>query len=36
MHNSAYRDQVMKEVYDEMQRSSAGPPDDDDPTIPPS
>ena len=36
MHNSAYRDQVMKEVYDEMRRSSQGPPDDDDGTIPPS
>jgi len=36
MHNSAYRDQVMKEVHDEMCRSSQAPAEEDDTTTPPA
>jgi len=34
MHNAGYRDEVMKEIYDEMQRCGSAPADDDDSTPP--
>ena len=35
MHNDGYRDEVMKDIYDEMQRNGGAPVDDDD-SVPPS
>ena len=36
MHNGAYHDEVMKDIYEEMQRTSGQPMEDDDATTPPS
>jgi len=36
MHNDGYRDEVMKEIYDEMQRPGGDPIEDDDTTPPPA